>query len=247
MSFLHTAGFLFLFAIPVIILLYLLKLKRTRIVIPSLILWQRSIQDLIANTPFQRLRANIFLFLQILAVILLTLGIARPLLLSQPLKKRTVVLVIDRSASMKALNKDNTTRLEKAKQFALTALANLKRNDVVMLIAFDSSAYVLQGFTNDKKLVKEKINRLTATDTVSNARESFSIISSIYETNKDLEVVLFSDGRIQDMEDFTNPLPDIEYVRIGDTDYNVGLTRFDIRRNFESPLDFEIFARVENF
>ncbi|MCD6386126.1 VWA domain-containing protein, partial [Candidatus Sumerlaeota bacterium] len=164
MSFLNFAGLLFLGAIPIIVLLYLLKLKRTRVVIPSLILWQKSIEDLIANTPFQKLRANLFMLLQILVVLLLTLGLARPVLLSHPLKKRNIVLLRDRSASMKSIDKNGKSRLDSAKKQARDIISNLKKNDTLMLIAFDNSASVLQGFTNDKKLLKHRIDELEATD-----------------------------------------------------------------------------------
>lgn len=247
MSFLNYTGLLFLLAIPVVVLLYLLKLKRTRMVIPSILLWQKSIEDLIANTPFQKLRANLFLILQILVVLLLTLGIARPVLLSHPLKKRNIVLLVDRSASMKTIEKNGHSRLESAKNQALQIISNLKKNDSLMLIAFDDSATVLQGFTNDKKLLNQRIDELTASDKTSRLTETLSIISSLYNKNPQLEVVLFSDGRIDDLKDFKSPLPPINYVRIGESDFNIGFTEFSIRRNFESPLDFEIFALVKNF
>ena len=42
----------FLGLVPIVILLYLLKLRRTRVVIPSTMLWVKSLQDLTANAPF---------------------------------------------------------------------------------------------------------------------------------------------------------------------------------------------------
>jgi len=246
-SFLNYTGLLFLLTIPVIVLLYLLKLKRRPVVVSSLILWQKSIQDLIANQPFQKLKANIFLLLQILIAVMLALAIARPILESQPLKRRTIVMVIDRSASMKTREADGKTRLDNAKRIALESIANLKRNDIAMVIAFDDSATVLQGFTNDKKLLKERIQRLEATDSISNIQETFSIMSSLFKNNEDIEVILLSDGNIFEAKGFTAPLPDIKYVKIGKSDNNTGFTQFSIRPNFESPFDFEIFANVQNF
>jgi len=74
-----TPAFLwFLAAIPVIIILYLLKLRRTEVVISSTLLWLRSLQDLTANAPFQRLRKNLLLLLQILIALALGLALARP-------------------------------------------------------------------------------------------------------------------------------------------------------------------------
>ncbi|MCD6384763.1 VWA domain-containing protein, partial [Candidatus Sumerlaeota bacterium] len=175
------------------------------------------------------------------------LGLARPVLLSHPLKKRNIALLLDRSASMKSIDKNGKSRLDSVKKQALDIISNLKKNDTLMLIAFDNSASVLQGFTNDKKLLKHRIDELKATDRTSRLNETLSIISSLYRKNPRLEVILFSDGRIDDLQDFKAPLPPINYVRIGESDFNVGFTQFSIRRNFESPLDFELFAQVKNF
>jgi hypothetical protein len=73
-AFLAPAFLGFLALIPVIVLLYLLKLRRTEIVIPSTYLWIKSLQDLTANAPFQRLRKNLLLLLQIIAVLLLAIA-----------------------------------------------------------------------------------------------------------------------------------------------------------------------------
>ena len=49
-----SAGWLFLLAVP-LVLLYFLKLKRPRVQLPSLVLWQQVIRDERVNSPFRRL------------------------------------------------------------------------------------------------------------------------------------------------------------------------------------------------
>ena len=138
-----TPAFLwFLAAIPVIIILYLLKLRRTEVVISSTLLWLRSLQDLTANAPFQRLRKNLLLLLQILIALALGLALARPYMRAEMLPGQYICLLIDRSASMQTLEKEGT-RLDLAKQSALRLVNEMRWGDRMMVGTFGETADVL--------------------------------------------------------------------------------------------------------
>src|SRR5712672_2746937 len=108
-------------SISALLVLYFLKLRRREIAVSSTILWRKAVQDLQVNAPFQKLRKNLLLLLQLLLLLFLCAALARPVMnFKQGAGKLTVILV-DRSASMAAKDADNNkrTRLEQAKRLAL--------------------------------------------------------------------------------------------------------------------------------
>src|SRR3954453_17687203 len=100
---LGAAGWFVLSGVPVgIIALYFLKLKRKPVKVPSTLLWRKSLEDLHVNSLFQRLRRNLLLFLQLLAVALAMLALAGPRIKGTGGQGQRYVLMIDNSASMSA-------------------------------------------------------------------------------------------------------------------------------------------------
>src|SRR3982750_567333 len=95
-----------LLAIP-IVLLYMLRLRRREVVVSSTFLWQQIVRDNEANTPWQRLRRNLLLFLQLIILALLVLALARPFITVPAVTTGQIELLLDASASMKASDMPN--------------------------------------------------------------------------------------------------------------------------------------------
>src|SRR5438874_10757605 len=84
-------------AVPALLVLYFLKLRRRELAVSSTLLWKKAIQDLQVNAPFQKLRRNLLLFLQLLLLLLLCLAFSRPVTNYTPGAGTTTVILIDRS------------------------------------------------------------------------------------------------------------------------------------------------------
>src|SRR4051812_26851607 len=89
-------------AVPTLLILYFLKLRRRELAVSSTLLWKKAIQDLQVNAPFQKLRRNLLLLLQLLLLALLCLALSRPVANFSQGAARLSVILVDRSASMSA-------------------------------------------------------------------------------------------------------------------------------------------------
>src|SRR5687767_8311167 len=111
-----SSAWLFLLTVPIVIF-YFLKLKRPRQVIPSLVLWRQVISDQRVNSPFQRFKRNLLLWLQLLLLTLLALAAMQPVWRRGHDDAERVPVLIDCSASMAAHDKaDGETRLDAVKR-----------------------------------------------------------------------------------------------------------------------------------
>ena len=78
-------------AVP-LIGLYFLRIRRQRVRVPSLLLWQEVAKVQALATPFERFRKSLLLLLQLLLLLLLTLALARPYLEDEFEAGRSLVL-----------------------------------------------------------------------------------------------------------------------------------------------------------
>ena len=125
-----------LLTIPPLVLLYFLKLRRKPLSISSTFLWKRAVEDLQVNAPFQKLRNNLLLFLQLLILVLAILALWRPVLDMPQGREKTLIFMIDQSASMSAIEAGGALRLELAKEEARRLVNALGEEDRAMIISF---------------------------------------------------------------------------------------------------------------
>src|SRR5579859_689190 len=86
-------------AVP-IVLLYMLRLRRQPVTVSSTLLWQRLVRDQEANAPWQRLRRNWLLILQLIILAALIIALARPFTTVATISSGRIALLLDGSANM---------------------------------------------------------------------------------------------------------------------------------------------------
>ncbi len=245
MSILAPLALFFLLSVPLTILLYLLKLRRTDKPISSTLLWRQSIEDLKANTPFQKLRSNLLLFLQILIFILLAFAIARPTLRLSGLETGSLIVLIDTSASMSSTDVA-PSRLEYAKNQVRRLINNLGRGESMMLISFSSGSQVVSPFTNDRRNLAQSLNSISPTEQPTDITEALGMAYAAARTQVRSEILILSDGVFHEPElDQSTDIP-IRFVTCGTRSDNVGITAVGTRRNFEIQGQYQLTITVQN-
>lgn len=190
------AGLIAAVAVPSLIILYFLKLRRKPLEVSTTLLWKKSIMDIQANAPFQRLRRNILLLLQLIVLGLLVAALAQPRSDRQTAGGQRVVIMLDRSASMSATDGDpNTrdwTRLDEAKKQALAVIETLRepgvldrgQADEAMVVAFDAAAEIIQPFTTDKRALADAVRAIAPTDAPTAIAEAYRLAQAQRPTRK---------------------------------------------------------------
>jgi uncharacterized protein YegL len=242
-------------ALPLLLILYFLKLRRREMPVSSTFLWKKAVQDLQVNAPFQRLRKNLLLFLQMLLLMSLILALARPVSNYKPGAGKLSVILIDRSASMSAADMPGgKTRLEEAKRQASDLVASMDRNAQAAVIAFDDQPQIMQTFTGDTRMLQNAINRITGSDRRTSMGMAFqlaeaqsAVVPGADKGTLRPQVWLYSDGRAGDVADLELQ-GDLKYQKIGTDDgKNIGIVALDARRDYDQPLSVQVFARLANF
>lgn len=230
-----------------IVLLYMLKLRRQRVTVGSTLLWESSLHDYKANAPWQKLRSNLLMILQIIAILLLSLALARPFLFGSALTGGRLVLIVDTSASMLAKD-ENPDRLGRALAAAASAVSDMGGNDEAMLIGAGPQPRVLQSFTRDKLQLEQALSRLRElAGGEADLNSALRLASSIATGSQGrARVLVLSDGAIPDIDSVAASDLRISYFPVGKEAENAGIVSAGARRQ---PLSdsYEVFAAIQSF
>lgn len=248
MNFLSPLAFAFAAAIPVVIVFYLLKRKRVVKLVSSTLLWQKFLADTQASAPFQKLRKNWLLYLQILLLILAVLALARPFIKTTATPSQKRVIILDGSASMKATD-ETPSRFEKARAEALKWVDSLRTGDEMVVILAGANTEVRASATTDKTALRRALENCQPSDSPTRLTPALKMAESlIRDLDKKLnpEIHLFSDGAVPELAEFENKALPLIYHKVGSRADNLGITALDTRANPEDATQRAVYVSVAN-
>jgi Ca-activated chloride channel family protein len=245
MNFLSPFAFFFVATLPVVVVFYLLKRKRVVRLVPSTILWHKYLAETQASAPFQRLKHNWLLLIQLLLLLIAILALARPYFAGTTKGGRILIAILDGSASMQSTD-ELPSRFEKARKEALQLVESLHPDDKMVVLLAAGTTEVKQSPTSEKAALRRAVENARPTDSPTRLNDAMKLAETLIQNNTQAEIHLFSDGATDSLADFENKGLPVIYHEVGTRHVNVGIVNLDVRSNPDNPEQRAVFATILN-
>ncbi|GAB4574470.1 MAG: BatA and WFA domain-containing protein [Anaerolineae bacterium] len=230
-----------LLAIP-IILLYMLRLRRRETEVSSTYLWRQLLQDREANAPWQRLRRNILLVLQLLTLAALVLALMRPFAPVPTITTGQIALLLDASASMNATDVP-PSRFAAAQQAALELIGALSATDRMTVIRVADVPEVLASATSDPVILRNAVLGAQPSQAQADWPAALTLAAAGAVGAENFSVVVVSDGGLP--LDLPTLPGEFRYIPVGASSENVAVTALAARSRAGEPP--QVFVELTNF
>jgi Ca-activated chloride channel family protein len=233
-----------LLAVPIIVM-YMLKLRRREVEVSSTLLWQLLMRDREANAPWQRLRRNLLLLLQLLLLAALVLALARPFWRVPAVASGTLVVLLDGSASMLTVDDaGGPARFEAARSAVRQLVDGLGNGGAMSIILVGRQPVVLASTTASKEVLRDALSQTQPAETPADWAAAAALAAGTVRAGSVDQsiIVIVSDGGLPaDLP----PLPsEVRYIPIGAAVDNVAVRALAVRAGAGGP---ELFASVANY
>ncbi len=221
--------------------LYLLKLRRRRVDVPFVKLWEQILAEKQTTRLFSQLKRWLSLLIALAVVACLAFALGDPRLAGATRAGRTVVVLVDASASMQATDVA-PSRFEAAKALVESLIDEMGPADRMLIAQLDATATPLSPLTSEPRVLKDALEELFPTEVGANLRAGLRVALDVLHDAPNAEVVLVSDGVVDeerfDTTAFESALTErdvrLSWAKIGVGGANVGIAAFSVRRY---PLD----------
>ena len=186
----------FLIAVPIIIILYLLKPKGEDKKISSNLLWQKIIKNNQSRTFFEKFTNNILMYLQILIALLLIFALMSPFIQTKGKDGGNTVIIVDTSGSMQHKTENGDTRIEEAVKNASQYVDSVDKGSFTVISCSDNAELLISN-SKKKKKVKDVLVDIQADDVSGNLTEAYSLVETVISgqgEETDYSVYVFTDG-----------------------------------------------------
>ncbi|HEY0464846.1 MAG TPA: VWA domain-containing protein [Polyangiaceae bacterium] len=231
------------------VLLYILKLRRRAVPVPFARIWDAVFRDQKATELFSKLRRLLSLLFQLALLALLIVALADPKPKQSLLEGRHLVVLVDSSASMKAVDV-KPSRIEAAKAEVKKLVRGLGSADRALIVQMGALPSPLSTMSSDVTELDPAIDSLRASDTRADLERALAFAVDGLRGLPKAEIVVVSDGVLGDVAEIARHVDlgkvVLKFLPIGKSGTNVAISEFSVRRY---PLDksrSEVMLEVAN-
>lgn len=206
-------------SIPLLVL-YMLKSRRQRVEVPSIALWEGAELPVTVATPWERLRRSPLLLLQLAAIGLFALLLARPFGREASLLGPHTVLIIDSSGSMSLAN-----RLGAAQARGIELVQDASDQKLVSIVEAGPVARVLAAFGRNPKALERVVTEIEATGGTEDLAGAIRLARGLSTPDRPSSLVLLTDGGGGPVE---QPIADAEQIVFADRGPNQAISAFTV-------------------
>lgn len=185
----YPLGLLGLLAIPIVVIIYLLRSRYKTKEVSSTFIWKRSLKYVKRRIPLNFIM-SLLLILQILIVVVASFAIARPTI--KPLKTEEKIIILDASASMQTLD-NGVSRFDVAKKEIEKVAEKIGENHKMTLILAGENPIPVIQRTEDKGAFLSAMKPLACELKGSDINGALDLAAEYLNQNKGAEVLLYTD------------------------------------------------------
>ena len=241
--------------VPVIVLLYFLRLKRRTLPVSTLMFWQRVQKESGRSAFFRKFRHLLSLLLHLIIFLLLLAALARPVFDRGIRESSATVIILDTRARMQATEPDGRTRFESAVQLARDYARQAGGDRNIALLTLGASPAVAVPFTDDEKLLLDSLARIAPTDATGDPAAAVSLADALLAARKGKHRIVLLTDREADTPVHTEKTlrtgvsasRELITHALGTARENVAITRFATRALPANPETSEVLLETQNF
>jgi hypothetical protein len=213
--------------------LFLIKLRPPRVLVPSLLLWRRVLDESRELTLWERIRRAVSLILTIVIALALALAVTRPRPAegAADIAARRLLIILDSSWSMQARTDRGGTRWDRAAAEARRLVGAASGAEIALATTADG---LIEGPTTDATLIEGGLDRVQPTG--GDAAAAWPRLTGAAATH------FITDGATM------RRLPsDVVVHSVFEPAGNAAITAFDVRPSLSGEHAGEAFLELANF
>ncbi|MCB0208537.1 MAG: VWA domain-containing protein [Anaerolineae bacterium] len=239
-----------LLTLPIILILHLLRSRRDRFAIPSLIFWHGLQKEKEGGSP-RKIPLSLLLLMQLFVAMVLTCALARPTLSFLLALPQQTIFVLDTTTSMTATDVSGgaTSRFDVALATIRSSVEAMAAQDQIAIVSLDPHPQILLTADGEQRATTlTALDNLVPGATGANLTAALSLASDLVNPDVENRIIVLTDGSLDlDSEPLPTMTAPVEWQFIPESAPPGNQALFDVSARPLPDGRQRIFARAINY